>query len=87
MHFSQGALLGRLSVSRARIHQAHQENLSEDLFKSIVKDPQSKITSLLPPLVSASCELRRQRRFAMPPVKTNRFGNSFIVKSARKAFT
>ena len=81
--FSQGALLGRPSVSRARIHQ---ENLTEDLFKSIVKDPRSKITSLLPPLVSTSYELRRQRRFAMPHVKTNRFGNSFIVKSARKAF-
>ena len=54
--------------------------------KSIVNDPRIKITSLLPPLVSTSYELRRQRRFAIPPVKTNRFGNSFIVKSARKAF-
>ena len=66
--------------------RTHQKNLTEDLFKSIVKDPRSKITSLLPPLVSTSNELRRQRRFAMPPVKTNRFGNSFIVKSAKKAF-
>ena len=66
--------------------RAHEENLTEDLFKSIVNDPHSKITSLVPPLVSLSQELRRQRRFATPPVKTNRFGNSFIVKSVRKAF-
>ena len=33
-----------------------------------------------------SHELRRQRRFATPLVKTNRFANSFIVKSAREAF-
>ena len=58
----------------------------EHLFKSIVNDPRSKITSLLPPAVSISHELRRQRRFARPLVKTNRFANSFIVKSARKAF-
>ena len=65
----------------------HQENLTEDLFKFIVNDPRSKITSLPPPLVSISYELRRQRRFAMPPlIKTNRFGNSSIVKSVRKAF-
>ena len=66
--------------------RAHQENLTEDLFKSIVDDPRRKITSLLPPLVSTSYELRRQKKFAMPPVKTNRFGDSLIVKSARKAF-
>jgi len=66
--------------------RAHQEKLTEDLFKSIVNDPLSKITSHLPPLVSISYELRRQRRFAIPPIKTTRFGNSFIVKSARKAF-
>jgi len=46
----------------------------------------SKITSLLPPSVSISQELRRQKRFATPLVKTNRFANSFIVKSVREAF-
>ena len=81
VHYSDVLQLAGLESIRA-----HQENLTEDLFKSIVKDPRSKITSLLPPLVSTSYELRRQRRFAMLPVKTNRFGNSFIVKSARKAF-
>ena len=81
VHYSDALQLAGLESIRA-----HQENLTEDLFKSIVNDPRSKITSLLPPLVSTSYELRRQSRFAMPPVKTNRFGNSFIVKSARKAF-
>ena len=65
--------------------RAHQEKLTEHLFNSIVNDPRSKITSLLPPAVSISHELRRQRRFATPLVKTNRFANSFIVKSAREA--
>ena len=80
VHYSDALQLTGLESIRA-----HQENLTEDLFKSIVKDPRSKITSLLPSLVSASYELRRQRRFAMPPVKKNRIGNSFIVKSSRKA--
>ena len=77
VHYSDALQLAGLESIRA-----HQENLTQDLFKSIVNDPRSKITSLLPPLVSSSYELRRQRRFAMPPVKTNRFRNSFIVKSA-----
>ena len=63
---------------------AHQEKLTEHLFKS--NDSHSKITSLLPPSVSISHELRRQSRFATPLVKTNRFANSFIVKSARETF-
>ena len=82
----RGALLGRPSVSRARVHQGPPEKFTEHLFKSIVNDPRSKITSLLPPAVSISHELRRQRRFATPLGKTNRFANSFIVKSAREAF-
>jgi len=66
--------------------RAHQEKLTEHLLKFIVNDPRSKITSLLPPSVSTSYELRRQRRFSPPLVKTNRFANSFIVKIAREAF-
>ena len=81
VHYSDALQLAGLESIRA-----HQENLTEDLFKSIVNDPRSKITSPLPPLGSISYELRRQRRFAKPPVKTNRFGNSFIIKSVRKAF-
>ena len=81
VHYSDALQIAGLESIRA-----HQENLTEDPFKSIVNDPRSKITSLLPPLVFISYELRRQRRFAMPPVKMNRFGNSFMVKSARKAF-
>ena len=81
VHYSDALQLAGLESIRA-----HQENLTEDLFKSIVNDPRSKITSLLPPLGSISYELRNQRRFATPLVRTNRFGNSFIVKSARKAF-
>ena len=64
--------------------RAHQENLTDDVFKSVGNEPRSKITSPLPPLVSISYELRRQRGFAMPPLKTNRFGNTLIGKSARK---
>ena len=81
VHYSDALQLAGLESIRA-----HQENVTQDLFKSIVNDPRSKITSLLPPLVSIAYELRRQRRFVTPPVKTNRFGNSFIVKSAREAF-
>ena len=81
VHYSDALQLAGLESIRA-----HPENLTEKLFKSIVNDPRSKITSLLPPLVSTSYELRRKRRFAMPPVNRNRFENSFIVKSARKAF-
>ena len=72
VHYSDALQLAGLESIRA-----HQENFTEDLFKSIVNDPQSQITSLLLPLVSTSYELRRQKRFAMPHVKTNRFGNSF----------
>ena len=81
VHYSDALQLAGLESIRA-----HQENLTEDLFKSIVNDPRGKITSLRPPLGSISYELRKQRRFATPLVRTNRFGNSFIVKSARKAF-
>ena len=81
VHYSDALQLAGLESIRA-----HQEKLTEHLFKSIVNDPRSKITSILPPAVSISHELRRQRRFATPLVKTNRFANSFIVKSAREAF-
>ena len=81
VHYSDALQLAGLESIRA-----HQEKLTEHLFKSIVNDSRSKITSLLPPSVSISHELRRQRRFATPLVKTNRFANSFIVKSAREAF-
>ena len=74
VHYSDALLLAGLETIRA-----HRGNLTEDLFKSIVNDPRSRITRLLPPFIPISYELRRQRRFAMPPVKTNRFGNSFIV--------
>ncbi|XP_074632479.1 uncharacterized protein LOC141890839 [Acropora palmata] len=74
VHYSDAPQLAGLETIRA-----HRGNLTEDLFKSIVNDPRGKITSLLPPLIPISYELRRQKRFAMPPVKTNRFGNSFIV--------
>ena len=66
--------------------RANQGNLTEHLFKSIVNDTRHQITSLLPSSVSISYKLRRQRRFARPLVKTYRFGNSIIVKSAREAF-
>ena len=81
VHYSNALQLAGLQSIRA-----HQEKLTEHLFKSIVNDPRSKITSLLSPAVSISHELRRQRRFATPLVKTNSFANSFIVKSAREAF-
>ena len=81
VHYSDALQLAGLESIRA-----HQEKLTEHLFKSIVNDPRSKITSLLPPSVSITYELRRQRRFATPLVKTNIFANSFIVKSAREAF-
>ena len=83
VHYSDALTLAGLESIRA-----HQEKLTEHLFKSIVNDPRSTITSLrlLPPSVSISYELRRQRRFATPLVKTNRLANSFIVKSAREAF-
>ena len=77
VHYSDALQLAGLESIRA-----HQEKLTEHLFKSIVNDSRS----LLPPSVSISHELRRQRRFATPLVKTNRFANSFIVKSAREAF-
>ena len=80
MHYSDALQLAGLESIRA-----HQEKLTEHLFKSIVNDSRGKITSLLPPSVSISHELRRHR-FATPLLKTNRFANSFIVKSAREAF-
>ena len=76
VHYSDALQLAGLESIRA-----HQEKLTEHLFKSIDNDPRSKITSLLPPSVSISYELRRQRRFATPLVKTNT-----VVKSAREAF-
>ena len=47
VHYSDALQLAGLESIRA-----HQENLTEDLFKSIVNDPRSKITSPLPPLGS-----------------------------------
>ena len=80
VHYSDALQLAGFESIRA-----HQENLTEHQFKSIVNDPRSNITSLLPCSVSVSYELRRQRTFVLSLVKTNRFGNSFIVKSAREA--
>ena len=81
VHYSDTLQLAGLESVRV-----HQENITEHLFKSIVNDPRSKITGLLPPSVSISYELRRQKRFPRPLVKTKRFGNSFIVKSVRESF-
>ena len=74
-----------LNIAFSLLHK-NSGNHRFRVIKSTVNDPRSKITSLLPPSVSISHELRRQRRFATPLVKTNRFANSFIVKSAREAF-
>ena len=65
VHYSDALQLVGLESIRA-----HQENLTEHMFQSIVNDPRSKITRLLPPSDSISYELRRQRRFARPLVKT-----------------
>ena len=69
MHFPRVHYSDALQLAGLESIRAHQENLTEDLFKFIVNDPRSKITSIPPPLVSISYELRRQGRFAMPPLK------------------
>ena len=65
--------------------RAHQEVLSKKLFNSIFSDSSNKAHGLLPKPRKSTYALRKQRKFSLPAVKTQRSAKSFIVKSASEA--
>ena len=64
-----------------------RQSLTDRLFDKVICDKGSKLHDLLPPVNNVNISLRRQRLFCVPKFKTNRFGNSFIVKNCLSRFT
>jgi hypothetical protein len=56
-------------------------SICSNTFESIVKDPDHRLLSLVPFSGPSSYALRCNRRFAPPKFKTDRFKNSFIIRS------
>jgi hypothetical protein len=56
-------------------------SICSNTFESIVKDPDHRLHSLVPFSGPSSYALRCNRRFVPPKFKTDRFKNSFIIRS------
>ena len=75
----------QLAAGLPTIRAHPKEGLSKQLFNSIVSDSSSKAHGPLPKPCTSTYALRKQRKFSLPAVKTQRFAKSFIVKSASEA--
>ena len=56
-----------------------REDISNSLFKEIVADKSHKLYNLLPARNNSNVNTRNKRFFRVPPYKTNRHKNTFIV--------
>ena len=65
----------------ATLHQRRQW-LTERLFNEIKDNSLHKLHGLLPPRNLSTVALRRKRAFNVPPCRTNRLMNSFIMHNA-----
>ena len=65
----------------APLHQRRQW-LTERLFNEIKDNSLHKLHGLLPPRNLSTVALRRKRAFNVPPCRTNRLMNSFIMHNA-----
>ena len=61
-----------------------RQKLCDKLFKSIVSNSDHKLFPLLPPRHNPSYNLRRERIFDCPTVRTNRLHNSYILSMSNK---
>lgn len=62
----------------ASLHE-RRESLTTGLFQQIMENENHKLHALLPNRNSSSVSLRRKRVFNIPPYKTLRFKNSFLM--------
>ena len=56
----------------------------EKLFDSIVSNPDHKLHHFLPPKNYCHYNLRRQRHFANPVMRTKRFSSTFLPSMCRR---
>lgn len=64
----------------------HHSVITQKLFQIISEDPKNKIFHLIPSTnKNSKYNLRKNRIYSLPLVRTNRFSNSFIISNATKA--
>ena len=61
--------------------ERYNENICKKTFNSILNDKSNRLRNLLPSAHKPSYSLRRCRRFETPRWKTNRFRDTFLMKS------
>ena len=61
--------------------ERYNENICKKTFNSILNDKSNRLRNLLPSAHKSSYSLRRCRRFETPRWKTNRFRDTFLMKS------
>ena len=65
----------------------YNESICDKMFKSISNNTSNKLWKLLPATNKNNYTLRKNRRYAVPRWKTDRFKNTFIVTSCIKEET
>ena len=76
--YSLGLLISGIDCMRV-----HHEQITNQLFQSVVNNPCNKIHSLLPKKCSnPAYNLRRHKVFDLHKTKTKRFADTFINKSS-----
>ena len=80
---SQGFLTTTLCLADIDCMRVHHEQISNQLFQSVVNNPFYKIHGLLPKKCNRpSYNLRRQKILDLHKTKTKRFADTFINKSS-----
>lgn len=57
----------------------HHEHLCDKLFESIIRNPDHRLNTLIQKRHDTVHDIRNQRNFNLPQIKTNRTKNSFIL--------
>ena len=65
-------------------YRADSDDRCEKLFDSIVSNPDHKLHHFLPPKNYCHYNLRRQRHFANPVMRTKRFSSTFLPSMCRR---
>ena len=75
------------AINQAKLETLYErrEKLCMKLFSSIEANNDHKLKELMPPKKSVIINLRTNREYELPKMRTNRFSNSFIPYCARKA--
>ena len=73
-----------LEVAGIQTISDYNESICDKTFKHISNNTSHRLRKLLPALNKNQYPLRRNRRFALPRWKTDRFRNTFITSSCIK---